>query len=120
MIKALVLNWMQNIYVNCKYDCTFSMRKLLLMRNGDFKELGVWSCQIKEPKRYSYMVLYLTSMSLSLKYLSIISFNLCFSILKFCSSSYAKTNNRSPSFQVDMKGLDGILGASYVGIEIIL
>ncbi|KAF3965468.1 hypothetical protein CMV_010350 [Castanea mollissima] len=31
-------------------------RKLLLMRNGDFKELGVWSCQIKEPKRYSYMV----------------------------------------------------------------
>ena len=85
------------------------------MRNGDFKELGVWSCQIKEPKRYNYRVLYLISMplslslslSLSLKYLSfIISFNLCFSILKFCSSSYEKINNKSPSFQVNMKGLD--------------
>ena len=28
----------------------------------------------------------------------------------FCSSSSAKNNNRSPSFQVNMKGLDGILG----------
>ena len=37
----------------------------------------------------------------------------------FCSSSCAKTNNRSPSFQVNMKGLDGILGAS-LGLEIIL
>ena len=37
----------------------------------------------------------------------------------FCSSSYAKTNNRSPSFHVNMKGLDGILEAS-LGLEIIL
>ena len=47
---------------------------------------------------------------LFLKYLSIISFNLCFLRLMFCSSSSAKNNNRSPSFQVNMKGLDGILG----------
>ena len=41
-----------NAYVNCKYDCFFFFfRNLLLMRNCDFKELGVWSCQIKEPKR---------------------------------------------------------------------
>ena len=40
-----------NAYVNCKYDYIFFFRNLLLMRNGDFKELGVWSCQIKEPKR---------------------------------------------------------------------
>ena len=30
----------------------FFNRNLLLMINGDFKELGVWSCQIKESKRY--------------------------------------------------------------------
>ena len=40
------------------------------------------------------------------KGVSIISFNLPFSILMFCSSSYAKTNNKSPSFEVNMKGLD--------------
>ena len=145
MIKALVINFLWSticawffwrrtggwlyewecVYL-CKSECIcklkiwlhffFFLRNLLLMRNGDFKELGVWSCQIKEPKRYNYMVLYLISMPLSLslflKYLSIIiSFNLCFSILKFCSSSYEKINNKSPSFQVNMKGLDWIPGA---------
>ena len=44
---------------------------------------------------------------------------MCFSILKLCSSSYEKINNKSPSFQVNMKGLDWIPGAksfyNYVG-----
>ena len=64
-----------NAYVNWKYDCIFFfLRNLLLMRNGDFKELGVWSCQIKEPKRYNYMVLYLTSMPLPLSLYTICAF----------------------------------------------
>ena len=98
MIKALVINFLRssicacffgeeqgvgylsesafiyvnpNAYVNFKYDCIFFLRNLLLMRNGDFKELGVWSYQIKEPKRYNYMVLYLTSMPLSLSQISL-------------------------------------------------
>ena len=95
MIKALVINFLwsticawffwrrtggwlfewESIYL-CKSECIcklqiwlhffFFLRNLFLMRNGDFKELGVWSCQIKEPKRYNYRVLYLISMPLSL------------------------------------------------------